>query len=62
MRFRTLALALLLGLGLTAGAEARKKTVLARPKSHVVKVKKFKGHKLKRPKAKKSARHIRHNS
>ena len=53
MKFRTLALALALGMGLTMAAEAKKKPYINHhPKSHVVKVKKFKGHKIKRAKTK----------
>ena len=62
MRLRTIALVLLLGCGLSLGVEAKTKAVIHRPKSHVSKVKKFKGRKLKHRKVAKAGRRIKHNS
>jgi hypothetical protein len=59
MRFRTLALLLALGFGLSMGAEAKKK-INYRANTRVTKVKKFKSHKAKHSKRTKTARRVKH--
>jgi hypothetical protein len=59
MRIRTLALVLLMGIGLTTGIEAKKKAQVARPVAHKVKVKKYKVRKYKRAKPAKPPKYVR---